>query len=106
MNTWLKTINRMYKPNSLGFLQYSNELKSISNQTNVKTCAFSQNLSKTDNSANKPKFVCITINNRLPRCYFTIKGVRRCSNRPDVHRLQIHGDKSPPCPPSSNPALH
>ena len=44
------------------------------------------------------------MNNRLPRCCFTIKGVRGCTNRPDVTRFQIHGDKSPPCPPSSNPS--
>ena len=55
----------------------------------MKTCAFSQNQSKIDNSANKPKFVYITINNRLPRCCFTIKGVWGCTNCQDVNRYKF-----------------
>ena len=55
----------------------------------MKTCAFNKNLSKTANSANKPKFVYISIINRLPRCCFTIKGVWGYSNHPDVNRYKF-----------------
>ena len=74
------------------------------NQLQAKTCAFNKNLSKSAKTANKPKFVYISIINRIPRCCFTIKGVWGYSNRPDVNRYKFGKDQTKTCLPSPNPS--
>ena len=84
-------------------------LKSILNLIPMlKTCALSQNQRKMDNSANKPKFVYITINNRLPRCQSTIKGVWGYTNHQDVARYKFWKEDQIPkhVLPHQTPALH